>query len=86
MMARDIGSIIWVSMTRGIRLFAKLYFSIRNCRGMVKKGTRSFYYTLLNAGIPEEAARNMAAAYSKPEMEMLKIRSIMKMVSGLTGE
>lgn len=86
MMARSIGSIIWVSMTRGTKLFAKLYFSLRGCRQIVKKGAQSFHNSLLSAGIPEEAARSMTTAYVKPGSEMLKIRNIIKMVSGLSSE
>jgi hypothetical protein len=86
MMARSIGSIIWVLMTSGTKGFTKLYFSLRSSKGIVKKGARSFYSSLLSAGIPEDAARIITSAYSKPGIEMLKIRNIMKMVSGLTGE
>ncbi len=86
MMARNIGSIIWVSVTRGTKLFAKLYFSLRGCRQTVKNGAQSFHSSLLRAGIPEEAARSMTTAYVKPGSEILKIRNIIKMVSGLSGE
>ena len=79
MPARDVASIIWTAMSGGTKLAAKTYMSIRRGKGLVKKGSRKFYKTLMNQGIPKEIALEIAAMYAGPGWEMLKIRNLIRM-------
>lgn len=85
-MARAIGSIIWTSFTSGTKMLAKLYLSLRRSRGTVKKGSKAFYSSLVEYGIPKEFAQEITGSYASPGMEMLKIGNIIKMVQELSDE
>ena len=85
-MARAIGSIIWSSLTGGTRILAKLYMSMRRGRGLVKKGSKAFYRSLIEYGIPEDFAREITGSYARPGMEMLKLRNIIKMVQDISED
>ena len=84
--ARSIVSIIATSMGGGSKLLAKTWWSIRKGRGEVKKGARTFYRTLVKAGIPAEDAKEIALAYAQPAWEILSIRNLIKMAMEMDGK
>jgi len=86
MMGRAIGSIIWASLTGGTKILAKMYMSIRRGRGIVKKGSKAFYSSLIEYGLPHDFAHEITVSYASPGMEMLKLRNIIRMVQELSDE
>ena len=78
--ARSIASIIATSMGGGSKLLAKTWWSIRKGRGEVKKAAKTFYNTLIKAGIPREEAKAITVAYAKPAWEILSVRNLIRMV------
>ena len=79
-MARAIASLVWTSVRGGSVLLAKLLWHTRRAKSQVRKGARSFYKTLVKAGLPEEEAAKITQAYAAPALELLKIRNLIKMV------
>ena len=77
--ARSIASIIATSMGGGSKLLAKTWWSIRKGRGIVKKGAREFYQTLVKEGIPSEEAKEITVAFARPAWEILSVRNLIKM-------
>ncbi len=77
--ARSIVSIIATSKGGGSKLLAKTWWSLRKGRGEVKKATRTFYKTLLDAGIPKQEAKEIAVAYAKPAYEILSVRNLIRL-------
>ncbi len=86
MMARAIGSIIWTSLTGGTKMLAKMYMMLRRGRSIVKKGSRTFYRSLIEYGLPEDFAEEIVYSYASPGLEMLKIRNIIKMVQEISDD
>ncbi|MDF1541464.1 MAG: hypothetical protein P1Q69_21375 [Candidatus Thorarchaeota archaeon] len=84
MKARAIGSIVWTATSGGTKLIAKLFMAARRARGEVKKSARTFYKTMLEYGIPEDAAKNITIAYAEPGLEILKIRNLIKMANEMS--
>ena len=84
--ARPIASIIATSMGGGYKLLAKTWWSLRKGRGEVKKAARTFYKTLLDAGIPKEDAKEIAMAYAKPALEILSVRNLVRMAMEKDGK
>ena len=85
-MARAIGSIIWTSLTGGTKTLAKMYMSLRRGRSIVKKGSKTFYSSLIENGLPQDFAQEIVYSYASPGLEMLKIRNIIKLVQELSDE
>jgi len=77
--ARSIASIIATSMGGGSKVLAKTWWAIRKGRGEVKKGAKTFYITLLKAGIPREEAKQITVAYAEPAWELLSVRNLIRM-------
>ena len=84
--ARSIASIITTSMGGGSKLLAKTWWSIRKGRGIVKKGAREFYRTLVKEGIPSEEAKEITVAFAKPAWELLSVRNLIKMAMEMDGK
>ena len=83
--ARSIASITGTAIGGGSILLIKVWWSLRKGRGLVKNGARTFYKTLVKAGIPREDAREIALAYARPAWEILSIRGIFRMIREIDG-
>ncbi|MHA1638224.1 MAG: hypothetical protein ACTSUO_01805 [Candidatus Thorarchaeota archaeon] len=83
MPAREVASLVWTAMSGGTKLAAKTLLSIRRGKGQVKKGSRLFYKTLIESGIPKENALAIAKSYATPGYEMLSIRNLIRMARDL---
>ena len=81
--ARSIASITGTAIGSGSKLLFKVWRSLRKGRSEVKKGAKTFYKTLVESGIPEEDAKQIAIAYAKPAWEILSIRGIINLVRDL---
>ncbi len=53
--------------------------SVRRARGQVKKGSKKFYETLVDAGLPKDEAHQISEAFASPAMELLSIRNMVNM-------
>lgn len=83
--ARSIASITGTAIGGGSKLLVKVWWSLRRGRGLVKKGAKEFYNTLVKAGIPSEDAKEIALAYAQPAWEILSIRGIFRMIREVEG-
>ncbi len=83
--ARSITSITGAAIGGGSKLLVKVWWSLRKGRGEVKKSAKTFYKTLVKAGIPKETAKEIASAYAKPAWELLSIRGIFRMIREIDG-
>ncbi len=79
MKARAIASITWTAVTGGTKAAVRMLMSIRRAKGQVKKGSKKFYRTLVDAGIPKDEAHQISEAFATPAMELLSIRNIVNM-------
>ncbi|MHA1958086.1 MAG: hypothetical protein ACW99V_03490 [Candidatus Thorarchaeota archaeon] len=78
-MARSIGSMIFTATSRGTVLVTKILWHIRKSKGIVKKGSRTFYKSLVELGIPEEDAMEITKSFVSPAFELLSIRNLIRM-------
>ena len=83
--ARSIASITGTAIGGGSKLLVKVWWSLRRGRGLVKKGAKEFYNTLVKAGIPREDAKEIALAYAQPAWELLSIRGIFRIIREVDG-
>lgn len=83
--ARSIASITGTAIGSGSILLVKVWWSLRKGRGEVKKSAKTFYSTLVKAGIPKEDAREISIAYARPAWEILSIRGIFRMIRKIDG-
>ncbi|MFW9893525.1 MAG: hypothetical protein ACFFFO_15065 [Candidatus Thorarchaeota archaeon] len=83
--ARSIASITGTALGSGSKLLIKVWLSLRRGKGQVKKGAKTFYNTLVKAGIPEEDAKEIAVAYAQPAWDVLSIRGIFGMIREIDG-
>ena len=83
--AKSIASITGTSIGSGSKLLVKVWLSLRKGRNQVKKGAKTFYNTLVKAGIPKEDAKDIAIAYAKPAWEILSIRGIFRVIREIDG-
>ena len=83
--ARSIASITGTAIGGGSILLVKVWWSLRKGRGLVKTGAKTFYKTLVKAGIPREDAREISIAFAKPAWEILSIRGIFRMIREIDG-
>ncbi|GAH44472.1 MAG: hypothetical protein ACTSPR_01735 [Candidatus Thorarchaeota archaeon] len=79
MKAQAIASITWTAVTGGTKVAVRMLMSIRRAKGQVKKGSKKFYRTLVDSGIPKDDAYQISKAFSTPAMELLSIRNIVNM-------
>ena len=79
MKARAIASITWTAVTGGTKVAVRMLMSIRRAKGQVKRGSKRFYKTLFDAGIPKDEAHQISEAFASPAMELLSIRNIVNM-------
>jgi hypothetical protein len=84
-LARSIASITGTAVGSGSKLLVKVWWALRKGRGQVKAGAKTFYNTLVKAGIPREDAREIALAYAAPAWEILSIRGIFRMIRDVEG-
>ncbi len=80
---RAIGTLIWHAVGGGTKLMVKLLWNLRKAKGGVKKGSRKFYETLVNSGIPENDALEIAKSYTEPAMEILSVRGMYKFLKDI---
>ena len=79
MKARAIASITWTAVTGGTKAVVRILMSIRRAKGQVKKGSKEFYKTLVDSGIPKDEAYQISEAFVSPAMELLSIRNMVNM-------
>ena len=79
MKARAIASITWTAVTGGTKVAVRMLMSIRRAKGQVKKGSKKFYETLVDAGFPKDEAHQISEAFASPAMELLSIRNMVNM-------
>jgi hypothetical protein len=65
--------------SRGTVLMTKILWHIRKSKGIVKKGSRTFYKSLVNFGIPKEDAIEITKSFVSPALELLSIRNLLRM-------
>ncbi len=83
--ARSIVSITGTAIGSGSKLLVKVWLSLRKAKNQVKIGAKTFYNTLVKAGIPKEEAREIAIAYAKPAWEILSIGGIFRVIREIDG-
>ncbi|MFW9768711.1 MAG: hypothetical protein ACFFF9_03315 [Candidatus Thorarchaeota archaeon] len=83
--ARSIASITGTAIGGGSKLLFKVWWALRKGRAQVKKGAKTFYNTLVRAGIPKEDAKQIALAYAAPAWEVLSIRGVFRMLRDVDG-
>lgn len=82
--ARSIASILGTAIVRGPKLLVSVWWAMRQARGQVKEGAKTMYKTLMEEGIPDEEARQIAVSFAAPAWEMLQLRSIVKLVQDVS--
>ena len=84
MKARAIASITWTAATGGTKAAVRMLLSMRRAKGQIKKGSKEFYKTLVDAGIPKDEAYQISEAFASPAMELLSIRNMVNMAKELS--
>jgi len=79
MKARAIASITWTAVTGGTKVAVRMLMSVRRAREQVKKGSKKFYETLVDAGFPKDEAHQISEAFASPAMELLSLRNMVNM-------
>jgi flagellar motor switch protein FliG len=78
MSAREVASIVWTALSGGTKLIIRSFWTLRKAKGAVKKGSKKFYNNLVEAGIPEEHAKEISERFREPAEEALKIRNLIR--------
>jgi len=53
--------------------------SVRRAKRQVKKGSKKFYKTLVDSGIPNDEAYQISEAFTFPALQLLSIRNMVNM-------
>jgi hypothetical protein len=83
--AWSILKIVGTAAKGGTSLLVRTYWSIRKGRGWVKKAKKRFQKELVNSGIPDDIARQIANSYADPGLEILSIRNMINLARELEG-
>ena len=75
--------LVFDAVTGGSKLLVKSYAAVRRGRGQVKDARKLFYRSLVESGVPEDVAKEIAETYASIGLEMLSIRKLIALAQSL---
>ncbi|MHA2140539.1 MAG: hypothetical protein ACXADC_14460 [Candidatus Thorarchaeota archaeon] len=77
---REIASLVWIAVSGGIKIAARLLGAYVNARWSVRSSKKKFQKSLVKHGLPANYAKDLASTYASAGQNLLSIRKLAGMI------
>ena len=77
--------IVLSALSGGTALMTRTYVVMRRGRKQVKTAAKTLFNGLVGTGVPERLAQDIADIYAAQGLQLLSIRSLIRMAQDLSG-